>query len=368
MNIESLIEKIKLFEKLVIDSGFRRDVQDYITSTQQPQNQNLVFMKDLSEKVKTKLKEIDNYGLAEELEIVLKNTTPFTSLETLKQLVELDADTEVAANAYYSSLNQILNSLIQSIDLNKDEVDGVLSVFENYTDEEKEYETEANQALVSLVFKDAKTTGTLKEFSKSLHRWNRMLLIYQSLLTSETTDDIHLVEVQNGSIDVIFNIDFDIALDLIELLETGLKVYSAYLLYKSKTAREIIASYMGNQSLIDGEKEREKHMLDNIETSISTKALEQHQERLEKDQSIDRSSTEAKLKDVSAVIADHIVKGNEFKLLTKTEPVDGEEIEIPERLRVEIAQVRERYRELNPADQQVLLDKFTIKDEEQKER
>ena len=63
MNIESLISKINLFETLIIKSGFKRDINDYLQSIQQGQNQNLVFMKDLSQKVKNKLIECENFGL-----------------------------------------------------------------------------------------------------------------------------------------------------------------------------------------------------------------------------------------------------------------------------------------------------------------
>jgi hypothetical protein len=42
MNIESILDKIDLFEDLVIESGFRRDIADYSQSISQAQNRNLV--------------------------------------------------------------------------------------------------------------------------------------------------------------------------------------------------------------------------------------------------------------------------------------------------------------------------------------
>lgn len=145
----------------------------------------------------------------------------------------------------------------------------IQAVFSKYSNVETELESEDDQAIVSLVFKDLNTTTSLKEFSKALNQWNRTLIIYHTLLMSESPGEIDLVEIQNGSIDVIFNFDFDISIDLIELIKTGLKVYAAYLLYKSKTAREIIDSYMGNKRLIQMENERENLMLDNIKESIA---------------------------------------------------------------------------------------------------
>jgi hypothetical protein len=367
MNIESLISKIEFFEDLIFESGFRRDVQDYIQSIQQVQNQNLVFLKDLSNKVKLKLHECENYELDSELKLVLRDTKPFTELDTLTQLEELDSDTTIEGAPYFSKFNQILNQLLQNIDKNKKETDSVLAIFQKYVSDDQEYNSDGEQAVVSLIFKDLKSTSNLKEFSKVLNGWNRMLLVYHMLLTSESPDEISLVEIQNGSIDVIFNIDFDIAIDLTELIKIGLKVYGAYLLYKSKTAREIIASYMGNQKLIKQEKGREKLMLDNIKESITLKALEQHKERLKSDKKIDKTSIDVKIEEVSSVITDHIIKGNELKLLTLPKTEDENDINVSDELREETATVRHRFKKLNQKERQLLLDKYSIKDEDKKE-
>ena len=175
MNIESLINKIQLFEDLIFKTGFRRDIHDFIQSIQQGQNQNLVFMKDLSQKVRLKLVECENFGLDSELNLVLRDTPPFTDINTLSQLEELDNDTEIVGNAYFQKFNQILNQLLQNIDKNKKELDSVIKVFEKYISDQSEYDSEEEQAIVSLIFKDLKSTGSLKEFSKVLNRWNRML-------------------------------------------------------------------------------------------------------------------------------------------------------------------------------------------------
>ncbi len=362
MNIESLIFKIDLFNDLIIKSGFKRDITDYIQSIQQGQNQNLVFMKDLSSKVKNKLIEFDNYGLNSELGNVLRETEPFTTLNTLTQLEDLDSNSEIDGNNYFTNFNQILHQLNQQIDNNKNEIDNVDFVFQKYRSNE---ESEDERALVSLIFKDLKSTGTLKEFAKVLSRWNRMLLVYHRLLTSDSPDEIELVEIQNGSIDVIFNIDFDIALDLTELIKTGLKVYGAYLLYKSKTARLIIESYMGNQKLIKQEKDREKLMLENIKESIAQKARQQHNEKLKADKEIEKTSIEVKIEEVSSVITEHIIKGNELKLLTPPEINDEEnEVDVSVELREETAKVRETFKNLSSEEKQLLLDTYSIKDEE----
>lgn len=367
MNIESLIEKIDLFDELIIESGFRRDINDFIQSIQQTQNRNLVFMKDLSGRVKASLLHADNYSLASELKIVLRDNPPFTDLGTESQLDELDSNTEIDAEPYFQKFNNILTKLLQGIDNNKKELDTARQVFEKYKSESSDYKTKETQAIMSLVFKDLKTTGSIKEFAKVLSRWNRTLIVYHTLIKSDSPDDISLVEIQNGSIDVIFNIDFDVAVDLADLIKIGLKVYGAYLLYKSKRAREIIDSYMGNRKLIQMEKDRESLMLNNIRESISTKALEQHKERLKLDKKIDKAGVDKKIDEISAVVTDHIIKGNEIKLLTPPKlDENNEEKDVSEELRNESAIVRERFKQLDAEDKKLLLDKYSIKDTDEK--
>lgn len=368
MNVESLLNKIKIFKELVIESGFKRDVTDYKQSINQAQNQNLTFMKGLSEKVKSKLITFENNSLNSELENVLRETEPFTSLNTLDDLEELDEDKEIDAQKYFQKFNRILSELQQVIESNDSELNEVKETFDKYVTDENDYESDEEQAVMSLIFKDLESTGSLKEFSKVLHRWNRTLLIYHTLLKKESPKEISLVEIQNGSIDVIFNIDFDIAIDLTDLIKTGLKVYGAYLLYKSKTAKEIIASYMGDKKLIAGEKDREKLMLDNIKQSIKRKALEQHKENLKSDTPPIKEGATKKAEEVAKVITDHIVKGNEVKLLTSPkqdeEAEDDNDKNLSSELRQETATVRERYKKLDKKEKQLLLEKYTIKEEE----
>ena len=360
MNIESLISKIELFNELIIKSGFKRDINEYLQAIQQPQNQNLVFMKELSVKVQNKLLEFENFGLESELNYVLRDNKAFTEMNTFTKLKELDSNTEIIGSTYYPKFNQILTELNRSIQQNETELNSVLDIFKKYANREIEYENYSEQAVVSLIFKDLKSTGSLKEFSKVLLKWNRMLLVYHTLLTSKSPEEIKLQEIQNGSIDVIFNIDFNIALDLNDLIKTGLKVYSAYLLYKSETAKEILLSYMGNVKLIKQEKEREKLMLENIKESIYNKALEQHKENLKIDKAIDKNSIPIKLQEVSSVITEHIVKGNELRLLTAPEELNEDETELGYQLREETAIVRERFKKLEPSEKQFLLEQFTI--------
>ena len=362
MNIESLLDKINLFKELVIESGFKRDVIDYKQSISQVQNQNLVFMKGLSDSIKHNLICFENNSLHSELTNVLRENEPFTALNTLQELQELDSNMEIDGQQYFKQLNVILSKLQNAIQLDESELENVRTTFEKYVSDDEEYETNEEQAIMSLIFRDLQTTGSLKEFSKVLHRWNRTLLLYHTLLKSESPKEISLVEIQNGSIDVIFNIDFDIAIDLTELIKIGLTAYGGYLAYKSKIAKEIIASYMGSKKLIALEKEREELMLGNIKDSIKTKALEQHKESLKSDSPPSKTGATKKAGEIANIVTDHIIKGNEVKLLTPPEPEEENEPNLSTELRMKTATVRERWKKLDKKEQQLLLDRYTIRD------
>ena len=368
MNIDSALNKIKNFEDIVIKSGFKRDLNDFVKSIQQPQNMNLTFLKGISNEVKEKLDEIESNSLNTELGIILKETEPFTSLKTRQQIYEIENDSEIDANSYYSNLYSALNDLISGIEVNESEIVKVKEIFEKYSSRSIDDES-VDDAILSLIFKDLESTKNLKEFSRVLHKWNRTILIYQTLISSSSPEDVSLIGIQNGSIDVIFNVNVDIGIDLAKLFKIGLEVYGAYLIYKSKNAREIIASYMGNKKLVSMEKERETLMLDNIKDSIKNTILQQHKENLKIDKKIDKINIDKKADEVSSVITEHIIKGNEFKILhlpynrTEENDEENEENNLALELRKESAKVNERYKSLPQGEKQILIDKYTIKDD-----
>lgn len=368
MNIESLLNKINLFEELVIKSGFKRDVEDYSQAIQQPQNRNLTFMKNLSEKILNMFQTFENNSLDSNLEAVLRKSKLFTQNNTSEELLSILSNSDINADQYFQKLNSILNSLKQSITTNHNEVVSLKEIFKEYVTAKDEYEEDHEQALVSLIFKDLKSTGSLKEFSRVLNKWNKTLLMYHTLLKSESPKEISLVEIQNGSIDVIFNIDFDVAVDLTELIKVGLLAYGGYLTYKSKAAKEIIQTYMGNTKLIASEKQREALMLDNVKDSIKEKALQQHKQKLKLDKNIDKSGVKVKAEQISAVITEHIVKGNEVKLLTPPQVEDeSEEKDLSVQLREESAKVQELFKQLPEKEKQLLLNKYSLPNEEEGE-
>lgn len=373
MNVESILSKIQLFEELVIDSGFRRDVADFVKAIQQSQNQNLVFMKGLSQKIQLSLTNFENNSLHTELQHVLRNNDPFTSHNIVDALKELDADDEIDGSQYFQKMNSILSQLLSSIDQNKSEILPIKDVFSKYISDKTDFQTAEEQALVSLVFKDLKSTSGLKEFSRVLSRWNTTLLILHQLMKSESPEEISLVEIQNGSIDVIFNIDVNIAIDLTEIAKTGLEVFAAYLLYKSsKEIKEIVEASFGSKELIKIEQDREKLMLARVKEAIKEKIAELHNEHLTSDKKIDKTAIDGKIDAVSTAITDHIIRGNEIKVLALPKPDEDEGAEeedenqkdLSNELRKSTAIVRERAKKLSSKDQQLLLEIYAIDEDD----
>ncbi|WP_300666486.1 hypothetical protein [Fluviicola sp.] len=229
MNITNLLSKAELFQELIITSGFRRDLGDYIQSIQQSHNQNLVFMKDLSERIKKKYYYFEDHGLFSDLKLLLKDSA-FTENGTFEKLVELDLNTEIDANSYYDSFYNILNQLVIAIDNNVNEIESITKILNMYVEDEP-IVNDKEKSLIALVFKDLKTVGTIKEFSKSLNKWNRTLIIFHTLVKSDSPSEITLDSIHNGSIEVICNVDVDVSADLAQMFKYGMEAFAAYLAY-----------------------------------------------------------------------------------------------------------------------------------------
>ncbi|HIB47956.1 MAG TPA: hypothetical protein EYN07_05715 [Flavobacteriaceae bacterium] len=368
MNIQSLLEKIRLFENLVVESGFKRDVDGFIESISPQQNrQNLQLFQDIAGKIQAYLIEIYQSDLPEALQSLLPTDKirPFTETDHIEKLNEILDDKELPTEQFFNKLNNLLSNLKSQIEKNRAELNRLKTVFQNYADYDQ-IDIDSNEyAVISIIFKDLKTTQSLKEFSKVLRKWNTTLVIYHQLLTSGSPKEIELVEVQNGSIDVILNIDVDIAVDLVELIELGFKVFGGYLLYKSK-AKEIIATYFGNKKLLKQEEDREKEMLDNIQVAIKSKIKEQHEKALVEDKKVDKTSIDVKVNDVASTLTEHIVKGNDIKLLAV--PEDYEDMKaVGEEMKTASISNRRELKKLTDVDRTKLIEKYEVKEEDEQQ-
>jgi hypothetical protein len=366
MNINTLAEIIEVFEIEIIKSGFHRDTQDYINSLANNQN-NIVTLRDIAEKTSKKLDEIYSGDLPDLLnKLLVSKVKPFTNHPHDSELKDLLKDTEIPQANFFQKLNQILSQLNQQIQQNVGEKDKIKAFIEPYTDKQEIYQTDEQKAIISILFKDSKTTTLLKEFTKNLQAWNRILPLYHQILKSSSPEDIEIVTVQNGSIDFLVNIDFDIALDLTEVFKIGFKCFMAYLSYK-KLAKPIVDSYYGNKKLIASEKEREKELINNIGEAVMNKIIEQHKDASKKDKDIDKN-IDKKLDQVVKLVTSHILKGNDIRLLAlpafENDDDNEENNSIKEELRTVSSEVRQAMKIIPPKEMKALLEKYSEPDEE----
>ncbi len=325
MNIEILKEHINTFTREVVDSGFKRDLDDYISSLPAAQN-NIVALRDIAEKVLSALEGIYTGDLQDDLSILLpkEQIRPFTEVPHDAKLRELVDNTEIQQPEFFNQLTQFLNQLKNQLNQNIVEIDNIGQFIAPYISEDVKRIAEDHFAIIAIVFKEHYTITNLKEFTKVLLAWSRVLPIYHQLLKSESPQDIRIVEIQNGSIDFVVNLNVDVALELVELFKVGFQVFAAYLSYK-KMIKPIIDSYYGNNKLISQEEEREKLLLENIGTAIHKLIEVQHKKAKKADKAVDGTAIPKKVEQVANLITSHIVKGNDLKLLAMPEEEGTEE-------------------------------------------
>lgn len=366
MNINILAEIIDLFNIEIVKSGFKRDTQDYVSSLANHQS-NIVTLRDIAEKTSKKLDGIYGNDLPDLLsKLFVTKVQPFTDHSHDTDFKDLLSDTEIPLAAFFQKLNQLLTQLNNQIQQNIEEIARLNTFIEPYAESQEEFQTDENKAIVSILFKDLKTTTVLKEFTRNLQSWNKIFPLYHQLLKSSSPEDIEIVTVQNGSIDFLVNIDFDVALDLTEVFKIGFKCFMGYLSYK-KMAEPLVETYFGNKKLIAGEKEREKEFINNIGEAVKAKIIEQNKSASKIDKNIDKN-TDKKVEQVVQLVTSHILKGNDLKLLALPVVDDEDEHEENEtkkdELRTISSQVRQAMKIIPSKEMKVLLEKYIDPDEE----
>lgn len=369
MNIEILQEHIKTFTQDVIDSGFKRDLDDYTSSLPASQN-NIVALREIAGKVLTTLEHLYDGDLPDGLSVLLpkKKIRPFTEVPHNENLRTLIENREIQQQVFFNQLSQFLNQLKQQIQQNISELENIRQFIVPYISEDVKSITKDQFAIIAIVFNDLHTITSLIEFTKTLTAWNRTLPIYHQLLKSESPEDIQIVEIQNASIDFVVKLNVDVALNLVELFKVGFHVFAAYLSYK-KMLKPIIESYYGNKKLISQEEEREKLLLENIGTAVYQLIKDQHKKAKETDNTVDGTSVPKKVEQVASLITSHIVKGNDLKLLAMPEREESEEeskklLDTKEALREQSILARRQLRHMTPEAKHKLLETYDKLDEE----
>lgn len=356
MNIETLQHYIDTFTREVIDSGFKRDIDDYSSSLPASQS-NILALREIAEKVLASLDELYSGDLPDGLRILLPRaeSPPFTDGTHRDNFRALVANKEIAQAEFFSQLTQYLSQLQSEVSRNIAEITKIEKFIDPYVDQDIKRLAEDNKAVMSIIFNEQQTISNLSRFSKTIAAWNLALPLYHQLIKSDPPEEVQLVEIQNGSIDLIVNLDVDVAIDMAELFKVGFKVFAAYLSYK-KMIKPIIDSFHGNKKLIAQEDEREVLLLENIGEAVREELHKQHKKAKKADKSVDGTSVEKKIDIVTNLVTSHIVRGNDLRLLALPEPAEGSDATPThaEDLREQSAAARLHLRQI-PAESQIKL-------------
>src|SRR5260370_10327615 len=123
MNIETLKQHADAFNREVVNSGFKRDLEDYIASLPASQN-NILGLREIVGKLLSSLERIYAGDLPNALAALLPNpqVRPFTESPHDQELRELIANSEIPQSGFFDRLNSELAQLNKQIDQNIAEI------------------------------------------------------------------------------------------------------------------------------------------------------------------------------------------------------------------------------------------------------
>ena len=356
MNIESLADYMSEFRIRVVDSGFKRDVQDFVQSIP-PNQSNIIALREIAVKLRDGLEKIQGSDLPDALNRLFptQRIRPFTEKNYLNEVVNLHGNKTIAQSDFFSKLHTIVQQIHTELQQNEAEIVKIETFISSYVEKDVKQLSDDSHALISIILKDLSTVSSLKELTKTLSAWNRVLPLYHRLLKSESPEDIRLVEVQNGSIDFIVNLDVNVAVNLAEIFATGFKCYVAYLAYK-KLLKPITDTYFGNQKLIEGEAVRDREMLNNIGMAIEARIRQQHEKAVEN--GVKSVHPDKMIEQITNLVTSHIVRGNDIKLIALPKTTGQESVQTKNDLRESSIEAKNAQRVLPPDDMTKLLEMY----------
>jgi hypothetical protein len=325
MNIESISDYISMFKAAVTNSGFARDVTDFKTSL--PTNQgNIVTLREIANKILASLNTIYASDLPEALVHLFpnKNPVPFTAAQFREQLQQLVDDKAIKLEEFFPQLQAILNKLDSVLTTNVNEVNKISEFIKPYVQTTNARLAGTSNAIFAVIFKDKQTVSGLKHLSRTLVNWNRILPLYHQLITRTSPEEIEIVDVQNGSIELLLNLDAKVALSFAELFKVGLLAFGAYIAHKKMIA-PLQAQYFGSEKLAELDRQKENLLLENIREAVASAAKQQQTSAA--DGGVAHENPDKVIQQVTELITAHIVRGNQVKLLAlpKSTEVGGKD-------------------------------------------
>jgi hypothetical protein len=353
MTVRKIIELIDFIKSKIGDAFFTTRLQDYIVTIQNNPN-NLVLLKEINDKAISDYEQLQYFEIPDLLEKVLvSKINPFTQDNYYQQLITLKAQNYTDPNTLYSELNSYLTNIQTLATNNITELDRIsLTVKPFLSKDYTELQTEDN-AIFAIVFANESSYNNLKLLSFELKNLDRALFIYQQIISDETPKSFEIIEVDQGSIEVVINLLFDVGSNLLDLFKIGLEVYAAYLAYKTVVHEQISKTFNGNEKLIQLEEEREKLLLENVKLAVKQE-LKKQAKKAKKHEALEK-----KIDEVAKLVTEHIIKGNSVKLLSA--PTSKTNIIVEKENAKETIYVKAKsdYKKLDEKDKQLLIEEFT---------
>ncbi|MDI9312801.1 MAG: hypothetical protein QM535_21505 [Limnohabitans sp.] len=352
MTVRKIIELIDFIKDKIGKESFSSKLQDYLVTIQN-NNNNLVLLKELTDKLFAEFKNLEKEEIPELLEKVLVNKEkPFTDDTFLKQLTTLKGQNFPDPGSQYNTLNSIITQLQARVNSNIAELDKIsITVRPFLSKDYSDLQTETN-AIFAIIFNNEQSYNSLKLLSFELKNWDRGLFIYQQIISEETPKPFEIIEIDQGSIEVVLNLIFEVGEKLLDLFKTGFEVYAAYLAYKTVIQETLSKSFRGNEKLIKGEEEMEQLLLENVRIAVREE-LKKQTKKVKKQEALEK-----KIDEVTKLVTEHIIKGNSVKLLSA--PEEKEEIfEKEEEKEILYVKAKVDYKKLDEATKHLLINEFT---------
>ncbi len=284
---------------------------------------NLVRLKEIADNAIASFEALKAGGIDEDVRTVLPGEKTIADENSLEKLRELIEDPDADTSTFHSRLNNILNDANSRIGPNIAKINERQETFEEYISEP--VDEDSGKALFAIIFKDPSVVESLPHFAKKLNRWDRTLRMYHTLVTNESPEDIGLAAVHGGSIDVVVNLDLNVAIDIAEVMKYGFVALSAYLAYRIKKS-DFVASYEKNKELLALDTKQDELMLANIKSSMENVLKEKYLSgKTSRTKKTTAEAPEKKIEQISELFSEHITKGNDVKLLTSGKPDDETE-------------------------------------------
>jgi small nuclear ribonucleoprotein (snRNP)-like protein len=341
----------------VLNEGFVQKLQDYLVTIQN-NSSNLVLTKEITDRLISDLEAIMQTDIPTNMDKILYSSVskPFTDRKHYDELIELKEANYSDYSTQYSSLVNIITRIDSDVKQNLIDIENLKTVFKPFLDKDYSELQGENNAIFSVVLNNIQSYRNLKLLNKELNKWDQGLMIYQQILSSDTPRSLEIVEVSEGSIEILLNLDADTVTSLIDLFKTGLEAFGAYLTYK-EIKNKLTKPFQDNKKLMKGEEGQEKLLLENVEEAIVTKLKQQAE--ASKQENIE--ALDKKIDIVVKLLTDQIVKGNNIKLISA--PEEKPEIENLEEEKEQIfVNSQKVFKKLDETSKQKLLDQYEYKE------